>query len=88
MNRRDFLRLHNRGPQILELSCEKLYMRYLDSQTDGTRELFLRRTREEIRRSHRVRIKDAFWLRQGDLGKALEPLLEEFQAGGGQIEYV
>ncbi|MDA2933173.1 hypothetical protein MYX82_02395 [Acidobacteria bacterium AH-259-D05] len=88
MNRRDFFRLKNRGTPIFELSCEKLYMRYLDSKMDGTREQFLRRTRLQLRRSRRVRLKDASWLKRGDFGKELDPLLEEFQAGGGLIEYI
>ncbi len=40
MNRRDFLTLGTRGEErILELSCERLYMRYADAQSDvGRRE--------------------------------------------------
>jgi hypothetical protein len=34
MNRRDFLRLRARGGErVLELSCEQLYMRYVESGT-------------------------------------------------------
>ncbi len=38
MNRRDFLRLRTKGKKrIAELSCERLYMRYVDAQTSVTR---------------------------------------------------
>jgi hypothetical protein len=88
MNRRDFLHLRNLSGDILELSCEKLYMRYLDSQLDGTQEQLLGRTRETMLRSKKIRLQDVSWLNRGELKKVLEPLFEEFQAGGGQIESV
>jgi len=88
MNRRDFFRLKDSARDSLELSCEKLYMRYLDSQLDGTQEDFLGRTRQALLRKRRIRLKDISWLERGDLKRDLAPLLEEFQAGGGRIEYV
>ena len=88
MNRRDFFRLRNPARGIFELSCEKLYMRFLDSQLDGTQEQLLGRTRETVLRSRIIHLKDASWLNRGELKKKLDPLFEEFQAGGGQIEYV
>ena len=88
MNRRDFFRLNNPVEETVELCCEKLYMRYLDSQLDGTQEQLLGRTRETLLRSRKIRLRDASWLNRGDLKQELEPLLDEFQAGGGQIEYV
>ena len=88
MNRRDFFRLKHPDRESLELSCENLYMRYLDSQLDGTQEQFLGRTRQEILRRRRIRLKDVSWLDRGELKRDLAPLLEEFRAGGGRIEYV
>ena len=87
MNRREFFQLRSRGRSILELSCETLYMRYLDSQMDGTKKRFLESTREEFRQSSKVRLRDAYWLDRGDFGSDLEPLLQEFRARGGSIEY-
>ena len=88
MNRRDFFKLKHPAEDTFELSCEKLYMRYLDSQLDGTQEQLFGRTRETLLRSRKIRLKDTSWLNRGELKKELEPLLEEFQAGGGQIEYI
>ncbi len=88
MNRRDFFLLGGRERSVLELSCERLYMRYLDSQMEGTSEEFIQRTQEELHRTRKVRLRDAFWLDRGALGTELEPLLKEFRSRGGHIEYV
>ena len=88
MNRRDFFLLRSPEDLTLELSCEELHMRYLDSQLDGTRNQFLERTRKEFRNRRKIRLYDSFWLDQGGGGEELEPLLEEFRARGGAVEYV
>ena len=87
MNRRDFFLLRSPEELTLELSCEELHMRYLDSQLEGTRNQFLERTRKEFRNSRRIRLYDAFWLDRGEVGKKLEPLFQEFRSRGGSIEY-
>ncbi len=87
MNRRDFFLLRSSEEWILELSCEELYMRYLDSQLDGTRNQFLERTRKEFRNRRKIRLYDAFWLDRGGVGEELEPLLQEVRARGGSVEY-
>ncbi len=62
-------------------------MRYLDTQLDGTRNEFLERTRKEFRHRSKIRLYDAFWLDRGGVGEELEPLLQEFRARGGSVEY-
>lgn len=88
MNRRDFFLLRRPQDITLELSCEELHMRYLDSQLDGTRNQFLERTRKEFRNRRKIRLYDSFWLDQGGVGEELEPLLREFRQRGGSVEYV
>jgi hypothetical protein len=68
MNRRDFFLLRSPEDLTLELSCEELHMRYLDSQLDGTRNQFLERTRKEFRNRRKIRLYDSFWLDQ--IGRA------------------
>ena len=87
MNRRDFFLFRNTEKLTLELSCEELHMRYLDSQLDGTRKQFLERTRKEFRNRRKIRLYDSFWLDHGGVGEELEPLLQEFRARGGSVEY-
>ncbi len=88
MNRRDFFLLRSPKDLTLELSCEELHMRYLDSQLDGTGNQFLERTRKEFRNRRKIRLYDSFWLDQGGVGEELEPLLREFRQRGGSVEYV
>ena len=87
MNRRDFFLFRNTEKLTLELSCEELHMRYLDSQLVGTRKQFLGRTGKEFRNGRKIRLYDSFWLDQGGVGEELEPLLREFRARGGSVEY-
>ena len=87
MNRRDFFLLRRPEDLTLELSCEELHMRYLDSQLDGTRNQFLERTRKEFRNRRKIRLYDSFGLDKGGVGEELEPLLREFRARGGSVEY-
>ena len=46
MNRRDFLLLRAGQPAVL--SCEQLFMRYLDSQMDGTTAMLLTQLSEDL----------------------------------------
>ncbi len=85
MNRRDFLFLRtDRGQPALELSCEQLYMRYVDSQVNGTTaELF-----ENIQRSlsavRALYLADAAWLSCEEL-RPVTSLIADFQSRGGRV---
>ncbi|MEE8460772.1 MAG: hypothetical protein V3S50_01460, partial [Acidobacteriota bacterium] len=85
MNRRDFFLLRRPEDLTLELSCEELHMRYLDSQLDGTRNQFLERTRKEFRNRRKIRLYDSFWLDQGGVGRNLSPFCGHFVKGAGQL---
>jgi hypothetical protein len=89
VNRRDFIFLKpGRGNRSVELSCERLYMRYHDSQLDGTsRELF-ERLENELKDVDELRLADSAWLAGGGLGEQLEPLLDSLRARGGRIEFL
>ena len=85
MNRRDFLLLRTDGSAVT-LSCERLYMRLLDSQRDGTtRELF-ENLAGDLRRVNAVRLTDASWLSRDELRSQLEPILDAFARRGGRVE--
>jgi len=84
MNRRDFLAL--RTGQAALLSCERLYMRYLDARSDGTiRELF-DRLAGDLRGVTVVRLTDTSWLSRADLKAQLDAVLDAFRANGGRID--
>jgi hypothetical protein len=89
MNRRDFLFLGGKGSSdVMDVSCEQLYMRWVDSEIRESREDLVGRLREEIGRTRTIRFHHAFWLNQQDLREVLEPLLQEFSSRGGTVEYL
>lgn len=89
MNRRDFIFLKpGRETRSVELSCERLYMRYHDSHLDGTsRELF-ERLEKELEDVDELRLVGTAWLADADLGQRLEPLLDSVRARGGRVEFL
>jgi len=85
MNRRDFLLLRTDGGAVT-LSCERLYMRFLDSQLDGTTSELFENLARDLRRVAAVRLIDPSWLSRDDLRSQLEPVLAAFQRRGGRVE--
>ena len=77
MKRRDFLLLRTDGTSHgAVLSCERLYMRYLDSQMDGSTAAFFAGLSDEIRNVDALRLTDTSWLASGDLKERLDIMLE------------
>ena len=86
LNRREFLllRLDPEDGRI-ELSCERLLMKYVDAQVDGTTmELFARLTRE-LAGAREVRLTDTQWLAREDFAGALGRALDAFRQSGGKV---
>ncbi len=68
------------------LSCEQLFMRYLDAQMAGnTAELFAHLT-ADLRAVTAVRLTETSWLARDDFQQQLRPVLDAFAARGGAIE--
>ena len=84
LRRRDFLALRVGGPAVL--SCEHLYMRYLDSQMDGTTAQLFDNLATDLRRVHVVRLTETAWLARADLKAQLDAVLEAFRAAGGVVD--
>ena len=86
MNRRDFLSLRiDRADHAAELSCEQLYMRYLDSTLDGTTEQLFRNIEQTLSGVKVLRLTAPSWLACEEL-KPIESLIAGFRARGGRIE--
>ena len=83
MKRRDFLLLRAGQPAVL--SCEQLFMRYLDSQMDGTTAQLFDNLATDLRRVHAVRLTETAWLARADLKAQLDEVLEAFRAAGGSV---
>jgi hypothetical protein len=84
VERRDFLLLRAGQPAVL--SCEQLFMRYLDSQMTGsTAELFTHLA-DDLDAVTAVRLTETAWLTRADFQQQLRPVLDAFAARGGRIE--
>ena len=88
MNRRAFLLLRTvePSPDRLELSCERLYVRYLDARLAGDPAAPLRWLEGRLRRVRALRLTERAWLANEDLEEWLAPLLASFRARGGEVE--
>ncbi len=75
MNRRDFLLLRTDDPSGAVLSCERLYMRYVDSQMDDTTNALFANLSDELRRVKTLRLTDTSWLACSDLKERLDAAL-------------
>ena len=84
MNRRDFLFLGQNHDRAAELSCERLFMRYLDSTLDGSTTELFKSLEENLSTVTRLRLTDAAWLNCEEL-KPDESILAEFRKRGGSI---
>jgi hypothetical protein len=83
VERRDFLFLRAGQPAVL--SCEPLFMRFLDSQLDGTTAQLFENLAGDLRKVTAVRLTDTSWLARKDLKTELDAVLTTFRAAGGTV---
>jgi hypothetical protein len=78
MNRRQFLLL-NTGPggRSAVVSCEQLYMRFVDAEAEGTTAELFDRLSRDLRGVRAVRLTDRQWLSCDDLKRRLNAVLEQ-----------
>jgi hypothetical protein len=84
VERRDFLLLRAGHPAVL--SCEPLFMRFLDSQNDGTTTRLFENLATDLRTVNAVRLTDTTWLARADLKQQLDIVLDAFRAAGGRVD--
>ena len=86
MNRRDFILL-GRGPtRTLDVSCERLYMTFVEARMNGSTAALLARLAEQSARASRVRLRETVWLARDDFRSAIRPVLEALESRGGTVE--
>jgi len=85
MNRREFLLFTNPAQSTARLSCEQLYMRYLDSTLDGSTSELFRNIEANLSTVTSLQLTDAAWLNCEEL-KPFESILASFRARGGFIK--
>ena len=83
MRRRDFLLLRAGQPAVL--SCEQLFMRYLDSQADDSTSRLFDQLASDLRRVTAVRIADPSWRAREDFNRHLTDVLGAFESRGGLV---
>ena len=88
IDRRDFLLLRPvRGRDAVVLSCEQLYMRYLDARADGTDGELFAHLADDLRTTKAVRLIHTSWLSDDDLKQRLDEVFDSFRKNGGRIEH-
>jgi hypothetical protein len=83
IDRRDFLLLHAGQPAVL--SCEQLFMRYLDSQADDSTTRLFDQLAGDLRGVTEVRLVDSSWRAREDFDRHLTAVLGAFAARGGRV---
>jgi hypothetical protein len=88
LNRRDLLLLGiSRRTRSIELSCERLFMKYCDSQLDDSTQELFERLEFELGGVDNLRLVDTNWLTCEGFRDRLKPLLISVRARGGQVTY-
>jgi hypothetical protein len=88
VNRRDFLLMRSgREADPVILSCEQLYMRYVDARANDTTASLFARLLEELHGVKRVRLIKTSWLADKELETQLDAVFESFRRDGGRIEH-
>jgi len=85
MQRRDFLFLRLAADREIELSCERLYMRFVDAQVDGTVRRLFESLAADLADVKRVRLVDRSWLASADFKREIDAVLAAFQRRGGDV---
>jgi hypothetical protein len=86
MNRRQFLRMRTGGEPVLEVSCQHLYMRYVDARLHGDPAEPFRWLERRLRGVSALRLSDGAWLASEDLERMMEPVLASFRVRGGRVQ--
>ena len=88
VNRRDFLLMRTGlDRDAVILSCEQLYMRYVDARGDGTTAELFAHLLTDLQSVKRVRLIKTSWLSDDDLRQQLEVVFDSFRRAGGRIEH-
>ena len=86
VNRRDFLLLRSEGRSAV-LSCESLFMRFIDAENDGTVDALFANLARDLAQVKAVRLTDRSWLARPDVRARVDEALDGFQRRGGRVEY-
>jgi hypothetical protein len=83
-SRRDFLLLRSEGRSTV-LSCEALFMRFIDAENAGTIDRLFDNLARDLAQVRAVTLVDRSWLGRDDLRARVDAALDTFRASGGRI---
>lgn len=83
ISRRRFLLRTAGRSRMVELSCERLYVRYVDARGTARLPQFSRAVEREINGAGEVRLTGCEWLSRDDFRAALAPLLRAYELDRG-----
>ena len=88
MTRRDFFRLGGGRTRTLDVSCQRLYMAFVEATMDGSAAVaaLIGRLQTGAAGAHRLRLRDTAWLAREEFRTVLTPLVDDFRARGGTVE--
>lgn len=87
MNRREFLTLRREhGRPVAVLSCEQLYMRWVDARGDGTVGALFDWLSRDLARAETVRLEHETWLVDDDLRRRTHAVLDAVRRRGAKVE--
>ncbi len=85
MKRRDLLLLRVDGKATV-LSCEALFMRFLDADSESTRDQLFQNLARDLAQVGSVRLVDRSWLARDDFRARVDAVLDAFRARGGRVD--
>jgi hypothetical protein len=86
IGRRDFLLLRiDPARDTIELSCERVLMKFVDARADGTTAGLFARLADELRAVQELRLVDTEWLGHEEFARQLERVLAAFRDRGGRV---
>ena len=67
------------------LSCEQLFMRYLDSRADDSTSRLFEQLAADLRRVTTVHVAESMWRAREDFDRHLTAVLDAFTGRGGTV---
>ena len=85
MKRRDLLLLRLDGKATV-LSCEALFMRFLDAENAGTVDRLFDNLAHDLSQVNEVTLTERSWLARDDFRARVEAVLDTFRARRGRVD--
>ena len=85
MNRREFFFFTTERKNAAKVSCEQLYMRYIDSTLDGSTSQLFENIEQSLATVNTLQLTDAAWLKCEEL-RPMNSILAAFRERGGRVE--